>query len=244
MIGAARRSGSARYTLDARNPPDEPLLEWCRISQASPGPATSASPRRRRRERPARRALLHRLEAPAGLGRGRGLRRRLVPARLTLPGPDSEPVILPVGAELLEVVYPGQGRLPRARRGPGDGDGAGRRSGLGGAAPIDQKAAHRRCWPTTCAVLWRRARRRSWREAVRGGPVRRPATFRFGPMEGGGSSAYGDLVWTYARGPGPATASCGRPLCRLWQRQEAGWKIVLAQLIPAPAAIDPPLPGA
>ncbi len=66
-----------------------------------------------------------------------------------------------------------------------------------------------------------------------------PTTFETGPMEGGGASEAGDLVWTYApalwmREGQPRTGQ----FVRLWQRQEDGWKLVLVQLIPGP---PPPL---
>lgn len=70
-----------------------------------------------------------------------------------------------------------------------------------------------------------------------------PATFEFGPTQGGGASAAGDLVWTY--GPAAWTRE-GQPrtghYVRLWQKQADGWAIVLAQLIPAPPS--PPAPPA
>ena len=71
-----------------------------------------------------------------------------------------------------------------------------------------------------------------------------PATFTFGPTEGGGASSYGDLIWTY--GPAAWTAE-GQDrtghYVRLWQRQESGFRIILAQLIPAPPPAPPPAGG-
>ncbi|HWW11261.1 MAG TPA: hypothetical protein VN018_02010, partial [Brevundimonas sp.] len=71
-----------------------------------------------------------------------------------------------------------------------------------------------------------------------------PATFRFGPTMGGGQSRYGDLVWTYgtADWTRDGQARTGHYV-RLWQRQEGGFRIVLAQLIPAPIAAPPPAGG-
>lgn len=62
-----------------------------------------------------------------------------------------------------------------------------------------------------------------------------PQTMAIGAMEGGGSSDAGDMVWTY----GPVTwiqNGVGRHghYVRIWQKRREGWRIVLAQLIPAP----------
>ena len=160
-----------------------------------------------------------------------------------VPGPDTEPVILPMGPELLEVVDAGQApsTVPASDRAMAEVRTA--EAALAEAAAIDQTAAH-------LAVLADNGRlyvaprppaigRDAFAEALSGWPD----TFRFGPTEGGGASGYGDLVWTY----GPATwlhdgLSRAGHYVRLWQRQEAGWKIVLAQLIPAPPPSPPPPP--
>lgn len=157
-----------------------------------------------------------------------------------VPGPDSEPVILPVGPELLEVRYAGQPRssVPasdRAMIAVTEQEAA-----LAQAAAVDQAAAH-------LAVLADNGRlyvaprppaigRAAFAEALAGWP----GTFRFGPTGGGGASRYGDMAWTFGTADWTADgqARTGHYV-RLWQRQEAGWKIVLAQLIPAP----PPPPG-
>lgn len=62
-----------------------------------------------------------------------------------------------------------------------------------------------------------------------------PATMAIGAMEGGGASDAGDMVWTY--GPASWTRD-GQPrhghyVC-IWQKRPEGWRIVLAQLVPAP----------
>lgn len=68
-----------------------------------------------------------------------------------------------------------------------------------------------------------------------------PATFDFGLAEGGGSSSAGDMVWTY--GPAAWTrdgvARRGHYV-RVWQKRADGWRMALAQLIPAPANPPPP----
>jgi ketosteroid isomerase-like protein len=71
-----------------------------------------------------------------------------------------------------------------------------------------------------------------------------PATFTFGPPDGGGGSEAGDMVWTYG------TATWARDgedrhgwYVHLWQMQAKGWAIVLAQLIIAPPATATPPPA-
>lgn len=152
-----------------------------------------------------------------------------------VPGPDSEPEILPIGPQLLEVRRAGQPPDPRPRSERAMAAVKAQEAALAQAAAVDQAAAH-------LAVLADNGRlyvaprppaigREAFEEALTGWP----ATFRFGPTEGGGASDYGDLVWTYGE------AAWSRDdqertghYVRLWQRQEGGWKIVLAQLIPAP----------
>jgi len=158
-----------------------------------------------------------------------------------VPGPDAEPVILPPGPALLQVVREGEApsRAPAAERAM-DAVRA-EEAALALAAAVDQKAAH-------LAVLADNGRlyvaprppaigRGDFAETLSGWP----ATFRFGPTEGGGASDYGDLVWTYGRADWLREGqSRSGHYVRLWQRQEGGWKIVLAQLIPAPP--PPPSP--
>jgi len=157
-----------------------------------------------------------------------------------VPGPDSEPVILPVGPQLLQVVT-SMDRPPP----PMAPDWAMTRvreqeAALARAAVTDQKAAHLAAMADN-GRLYVAPRppaigRDAFAEALDGWP----ATFRFGPTEGGGQSQYGDLVWTY--GPAAWTRDGQERTghyVRLWQRQEGGFRIVLAQLIPAP----PPAPA-
>ena len=161
-----------------------------------------------------------------------------------VPGPETEPAILPLGPELLQVMYAGQPEPPppapdwaliEVRKAEAE---------LARAAATDQKAAH-------LAVMADNGRlyvaprppaigRAAFDEALDGWP----ATFRFGPTMGGGQSRYGDLVWTYgtADWTRDGQARTGHYV-RLWQRQEGGFRIVLAQLIPAPIAAPPPAGG-
>lgn len=157
-----------------------------------------------------------------------------------VPGPDTEPVILPVGPELLRVVREG---VPDS--GPSASEWAmtavrEQEAALARDAANDQKAAHLRVMADNGRLYVAPLPPAIGREAFEAALSGWPATFRFGPTEGGGASDYGDLVWTY--GPAIWTRDghdrTGHYV-RLWQRQEAGWKIVLAQLIPAP----PPAPA-
>lgn len=152
-----------------------------------------------------------------------------------VPGPDSEPVILPPGPELLQVVT-SMDRPPP----PMAPDWAMTRvreqeAALARAALTDQKAAHLAAMADNGRLYVAPRPPAIGRDAFAEALDSWPATFRFGPTEGGGQSQYGDLVWTY--GPAAWTRDGQERTghyVRLWQRQEGGFRIVLAQLIPAP----------
>ena len=146
------------------------------------------------------------------------------------PGPDSQPRILPVAtvdagsaeAAMTEV------RAVEAA--------------LATAAAVDQKAAHLSVLAADgrlyVAPLPPAEGAEAYATALDGWPAR----FEFGPAEGGGASDAGDMAWTY----GPAAwsrdgvARRGHYM-RLWQKRPKGWRLVMAQLIPAPIA--PPSPA-
>ena len=158
-----------------------------------------------------------------------------------VPGPDSEPVILEFGAELLRETYNGR---PISNTPFSEGAMAAvkaQEAALAVAAAADQKTAH-------LAVMAANGRLyvASRPPAIGSGAFAAalsdwPETFQFGPTEGGGAARYGDLVWTYgtAAWTGDGQARAGHYV-RLWQRQFEGWRIVLAQLIPAPPPVPPP----
>ena len=158
-----------------------------------------------------------------------------------VPGPDSEPVILPVGPQLLQVVTSLERPPP-----PMAPDWAMTRvreqeAALARAAVTDQKAAHLAALADNGRLYVAPRPPAIGRDAFAEALDAWPATFRFGPTEGGGQSQYGDLVWTY----GPAAWNRDGQertghYVRLWQRQEEGFRIVLAQLIPAPIVPPPP----
>ena len=158
-----------------------------------------------------------------------------------VPGPDSEPVILPVGPALLQVVTsldrPPPPMAPdwamtRVRE---------QEAVLARTAATDQKAAHLAALADNGRLYVAPRPPAIGRAAFADALDAWPPTFRFGPTEGGGQSQYGDLVWTY--GPAAWTTD-GQPrtghYVRLWQRQEDGFRIVLAQLIAAPPPPPPP----
>lgn len=150
-----------------------------------------------------------------------------------VPGPDSDPVILEVGPE---PPAPAAGDRAFAEVREAEAE-------LARDAAVDQEAAHLAVMADNGRLYVAPQPPAIGRGAFAGALDGWPATFRFGPTEGGGQSAYGDLVWTY----GPAlwerngNERTGHYV-RLWQRQAAGWRIVLAQLIPAPP--PPPAPPA
>ncbi|GAA0639934.1 nuclear transport factor 2 family protein [Brevundimonas lenta] len=158
-----------------------------------------------------------------------------------VPGPETEPVILPPGPELLMVRYEGQPVDNTPGWQSAMNEVKAQEATLAQGAAVDQKAAHLGLMADN-GRLYVAPRppaigREAFAEALSGWP----ATFQFGPTQGGGASRYGDLVWTYGTA---AWTRDGQPrtghYVRLWQRQEGGWKIVLAQLIPAP---PPPAAG-
>lgn len=146
-----------------------------------------------------------------------------------VPGPETEPVILPVSTAAPIPAAQAMSDVRDVER------------ALAVAARQDQKAAHMaRVGPDSRVYVAPRPPAigpAAIEEALSGWP----ATFDFGPTAGGGASQAGDMAWTY--GPAAWTREGqGRTghYVRLWQRQPTGWTLVLAQLIPAP----PPPPPA
>lgn len=145
-----------------------------------------------------------------------------------VPGPDSEPVILPTSSA-------GSASPETAMAEVREAEGR-----LAARAASDQKLAHlaELAWDGRVYVAPRPPAigAQAAMEALDGWP----ATFSFGPTEGGGASDAGDMVWTY--GPAAWTRDGEERrghYVRLWQKRERGWALVLAQLIPAP----PPPPA-
>lgn len=161
-----------------------------------------------------------------------------------VPGPDSEPVILGFGAELLRETYNGvpisntpfsEGAMAAVRA---------REAALAVAAATDQKAAHLAVMAANGRLYVAARPPADGSEAIAEALSGWPETFQFGPTEGGGAARYGDLVWTYgtAAWADDGQARTGHYV-RVWQRQFEGWRIVLAQLIPAPPPAPPPAGG-
>ncbi|MDZ4375481.1 MAG: DUF4440 domain-containing protein [Phenylobacterium sp.] len=145
-----------------------------------------------------------------------------------VPGPEIEPVILPMAPQ-------GSGSAEQAMI-----EVEAMEAELAAFAH-DQKTVHLRMLADNGRLYVAPLPPAIGREAFAGALAEWPSGFAFGPAEGGGSSQAGDLVWTYG---GAAWRRDGQArtghYVRLWQRQEEGWKIVLAQLIPAP---PPPAGG-
>ncbi len=148
------------------------------------------------------------------------------------PGRDSEPRILPVatlGSSSPAIAMTEVRAVEEA---------------LAAAAARDQKAAHLSVLATEgrlyVAPLPPAEGPGAYAAALDGWPAR----FEFGATEGGGASDAGDMVWTY--GPAAwtrdAQARTGHYM-RLWQKRPEGWKLIAAQLIPAPIAAPPPVGG-
>lgn len=159
-----------------------------------------------------------------------------------VPGPDSEPEILPVRPALTLVINGSHDLRATSERAMAAV--RARETALAATAATDQKAAHLAAMADN-GRLYVAPRppaigREAFAEALSGWPE----TFRFGPTEGGGASDRGDMVWTYGSA---AWTSDGQTrtghYVRLWQSQAGGWKIVLAQLIPAPPPAPPPAGG-
>lgn len=139
------------------------------------------------------------------------------------PGPDSE-------ALLLDASDSGAGSAQAALTEVG-----GVERELAQAAAVAQKAAH-------LAVLADDGRlyvgqhppaigRAAFADALAGWPE----TVRFGPSQGGAASEAGDMAWTWGE---VAWDQDGQPRAghyvRLWVKQTVGWRLVIAQMIPAP----------
>lgn len=144
------------------------------------------------------------------------------------PGPETEPVILPVAPagsaspeQAMEEVEAAEAVLALA-------------------AASDQKAAHLEVLADNGRLYVAPLPPAIGREAFPAALDRWPASFSFGPTEGGGSSDAGDLVWTYGQaGWSRDGQERHGHYVRLWQKQADGWRLVLAQLIPAPPPAPP-----
>ena len=148
------------------------------------------------------------------------------------PGPDFEPTILPVSTEGSASPAVAMDEVRTAE------------AALAGAARTDQKAAHLALMAENGLLYVSTQPPAKSVDAFAQALDAWPATFEFGATEGGGASDAGDMVWSY----GPAAWVRGEQhrtgyYMRLWQKQPGGWRIVMAQLIPAPIAAPPPAAG-
>lgn len=149
------------------------------------------------------------------------------------PGPDSQPRLLPVATLGSDAPETAMTEVREAE------------AGLAVAAAVDQKAAHLSVLAPDgrlyVAPLSPAESPDAFATALDGWPAR----FEFGATEGGGASGAGDMAWTY--GPAAWISKEGQSrtghYMRLWQKRPGGWKLIMAQLIPAPIAPPPPAGG-
>lgn len=147
-----------------------------------------------------------------------------------VPGPDSEPDLMATGdgvtaspaAAMVEV------RAAEAR--------------MAEAARTDQKAAHLAVLAEDGRLYVAPRPPAIGRTAMAAALDAWPATFDFGPTEGGGASRAGDLAWTW----GPARwsrdgAERRGHYVRLWRKETDGWALMFAQLIAAPPVSAAPV---
>lgn len=142
------------------------------------------------------------------------------------PGPDGEPRILPV-ATMESLFGP-----DFAMEGVEEAE-----IGLAALSASSQKAAHLQYLAADGRLYVAARAPADGSDAFAAALDDWPATFAFGPMQGGGASDAGDMAWTY--GPAAWTQDgFGRHghYVRVWQKRPEGWRIVLAQLIAAPPA--------
>lgn len=143
------------------------------------------------------------------------------------PGPDSEPRLLPVATVGSASPEAAMAEVEEAE------------AGLAAQA-VNVKAAHLQYFAADgrlyVAPLAPADGANAFATALDGWPQ----GMAVGAMEGGGASDAGDMVWTY--GPVSWTRD-GQPrhghYVRIWQKRPEGWRIILAQLVPAPSAPAP-----
>lgn len=149
-----------------------------------------------------------------------------------VPGADTEPDILPT-ATIGEDSPAAAINAIRATE-----------SALAAMAQIDQKRAHLQMLADHGRIYVGSLPPAIGRLAFTGALDAWPSAFLFGPTEGADVSLAGDLAWTYgtADWTQDGQARTGHYV-RVWQKQASLWRIVLAQLIPAPQPTPPPAGG-
>lgn len=147
-----------------------------------------------------------------------------------VPGPDSEP----------DLMTTGEGRTASPEAAMAEVRAAETR--LAEVARTDQKAAHLAVLAEDGRLYVAPSPPAIGRAALAAALDGWPASFDFGPTEGGGASRAGDLVWTY----GPARwgrdgAERRGHYVRLWRKGAGGWALMFAQLIAAPPVSAAPV---
>lgn len=149
-----------------------------------------------------------------------------------VPGPDSEPDLMAAGD--------GASTSPEAAM----QEVRAVEAALAEAARADQKAAHLAVLTDDGRLYVAPRPPAIGRGAMAAALDGWPATFDFGPAEGGEASRAGDLAWTYgpARWTGDGAERRGWYV-RLWRKGADGWALMFAQLIPVPPVAVPPPAG-
>lgn len=149
------------------------------------------------------------------------------------PGADSEPTLLAVSDTGSVSPQAAAAELAAAEA----------RLARGSAA--DQKAAHLEVMADDGRLYVMQRPPAIGREAFADALAAWPETFQFSPSQSVTVSDAGDMAWTYGEA---AWSRNGQPRAghyvRLWQKRTGGWKLVLAQLIPAPPPAPPAGPPA
>ncbi len=147
------------------------------------------------------------------------------------PGPDSEPMLLetsPAGSSSAQAAL---------------AEVAAVEADLARAAATGQSLAHLAVMADEGRLYVEQSPPAIGREAFAEALSRWPDTFRFGPSQGAASDA-GDMAWTWGEA---AWVREGQHrsghYVRLWQKQVAGWRLVLAQLVPGPPLSPRPAPA-
>ena len=145
-----------------------------------------------------------------------------------VPGPDSEPVLLPTS--ILGSPSP-DAAMSEVRT---------VEAVLAASALRDQKQAHLSLLAPDGRIYVAPLPPAIGAEAFPAALDGWPATFEFSAPFGGGSSAAGDMVWTYGRAlwTQDDTPRAGHYV-HLWQKRSMGWVLVFAQIINDP----PPVPA-
>ena len=152
-----------------------------------------------------------------------------------VPGPDSEPALLPTS--ILGSPSP-DAAMSEVRT---------VEAVLAASAARDQKQAHMSLLAPDARLYVAPLPPAIGAEAFPAALDAWPRSFEFSTPFGGGSSAAGDMVWTYGRALWTREeAPRAGHYVHLWQKRSMGWVLVFAQIIDDPphSPVSPPPPAA